>query len=44
MEQKGINILVDADFYKKIKIHLAENDMKLKEYIVSLISKDLGIK
>lgn len=31
MKQKGINFLVNANFYKKIKIHLAENDMKLKD-------------
>lgn len=40
-DTKGINFQVDSVLYKKIKLHIAENDLKLKEYIINLIKKDL---
>lgn len=41
MKPKGINFLVDPELYKKIKLHIIEKDMTLKDYIIGLISKDL---
>lgn len=39
--EKTINFKVDAEIYKRIKIQVAEQDTTLKDYILSLIMKDL---
>lgn len=44
MPDKTITIRVKEDFYKKIKIHIAEKGMSLKEYLISLIEADLSKK
>ncbi|WP_256478832.1 hypothetical protein [Sebaldella sp. S0638] len=40
--EKTINFKIDAELYKKIKIKIAEEDISLKQYMLSLIKKDLG--
>ena len=42
MAEKTINFKVDAETYKRIKIQVAEQDTTLKDYILSLIMKDLS--
>lgn len=44
MEMKGINIKVEADLYKQIKVRALELDITLKEYLIRLIKKDLKIE
>jgi len=39
---KGINFKIDAEIYKRVKIRIAEQDTTLKDYILSLIMKDLS--
>jgi len=39
---KGINFKIDAEIYKRVKIRIAEQDTTLKDYILSLIIKDLS--
>ena len=41
---KTITIRIDEEFYKKIKIHIAEKGISLKEYLVMLIEADLSKK
>ncbi len=41
MPEKNLAIRVDEELFKKVKIRLAENGMTLKDYIVSLIERDL---
>jgi predicted DNA binding CopG/RHH family protein len=41
MEEKGINVKVEAELYKKVKIKIAEKGISLKQYIVELIENDL---
>lgn len=41
-KEKNIGIKVDENFYKKIKIRIAEEGITLKEYILRLIEKDLN--
>ena len=41
-KEKNIGIRVDEDFYKKIKIRIAEDGITLKEYILKLIEEDLN--
>lgn len=40
-KEKNIGIKVDENFYKKIKIKIAEDGLTLKEYILKLIEEDL---
>ena len=42
MADKGINFKIDAEIYKRVKIRIAEQDTTLKDYILSLIIKDLS--
>lgn len=42
MGEKTIAIRIDEEFHKKIKMRLAENGMTLKDYITTLINKDLN--
>ena len=41
MPERNIGFKVDDEFYKKVKIKIAQEGKTLKEYIVELISKDL---
>lgn len=41
MPEKTIAIRVDEELFKKVKIRLAENGMALKDYIITLIERDL---
>lgn len=41
MPERNIAIRVDEELFKKIKKKLAENGMTLKDYIISLVNKDL---
>lgn len=41
---KGINIKVNEDFYKQIKIKIATEGITMKDYIIKLIQKDLKQK
>ena len=41
MPLRNIGIKVDDELYRKIKIKLAKEDKRLKDYIVELITKDL---
>jgi hypothetical protein len=38
---RNIGIKVDEELYRQIKIKLAKEDKKLKDYILGLIKKDL---
>ena len=42
--EKTINFKVDENLYKKVKIRVVEKNMTLKDYIISLIKKDLEEK
>lgn len=44
MAEKGINIRVSEELYKKVKYRLVELDKSLKDYIINLIEKDLNSK
>nr|DAZ77987.1 MAG TPA: Transcriptional regulator, RHH-like, CopG [Caudoviricetes sp.] len=44
MANKGINIKVEEELYKKIKFRALELDKTLKDYILDLIKKDLNKK
>ena len=44
MPEKNLAIRVDEELFKKVKVRLAQNGMTLKDYIVSLIEKDLQDK
>ena len=44
MAEKGINIKVNEDLYKKIKFRALELDKTLKDYILDLIKEDLNKK
>lgn len=41
MADKGINIKVDEEFYKEIKIRIVLDGISLKDYIIKLIKQDL---
>lgn len=41
MKEKGINFKVNENFYKEIKLKCLSLDVTLKDYIISLIKKDL---
>mgnify|MGYP002765186642 FL=1 len=42
MTEKTITIRIDEDLHKKIKIHIAQQGLSLKDYIVGLMLKDLN--
>lgn len=44
LDMKAINFKVDSELYKQIKIRALELDMTLKDYIISLVRKDLNIE
>lgn len=44
LDMKAINFKVDSELYKQIKIRALELDMTLKDYIISLVQKDLNIE
>lgn len=44
MAEKGINIKVNEELYKKIKFRALELNKTLKDYILDLIKKDLNKK
>ena len=41
---KTINFKVDEELYRSVKVHIAQEGMTLKEYIIELIRKDLEKK
>jgi len=41
-EEKGINFKVSPDIYKQIKVKVAMTDTTIKDYILSLVLKDLA--
>jgi len=41
ISQKAINIKVDSELYKRIKMKVVMSDTTLKDYVMSLILKDL---
>lgn len=43
-KEKTITIRIDEELHRKIKIKIANEGVKLKEYLVDLIEKDLKIK
>lgn len=40
--EKTINIKVNSDLYRDIKINIAKKDLTLKDYIIHLIESDLN--
>lgn len=44
MADKAINIKVDEELYKKVKIKVATEDLTIKDYIIKLIQQDLNKK
>ena len=44
VSDRNIGFKVEEDFYKKIKIEIAQQGITLKEYIVNLIKKDFENK
>ena len=44
MPDRTISFKVDSEFYKQIKILLANEGKTLKKYIIELIKKDLEAK
>ena len=43
-KEKTIKIRIYEELHRKIKIKIANEGVKLKEYLVDLIEKDLKIK
>jgi uncharacterized protein YciU (UPF0263 family) len=41
ISEKAINFKVDSEFYKQIKIRVAEEETTLKDYVIKLIKQDL---
>lgn len=41
MADKAINIKIDDQLYKQIKIKVATEDLTIKDYIIKLVEKDL---
>ena len=39
--EKAINLKVDEDFYKQIKVKIALEGITLKDYVIGLIKADL---
>lgn len=44
MTRKHLAIRMDQDEHKKLKVMLAEEDLKFQEYIMELIKKDMEEK
>lgn len=44
MADKAINIKVNEELYKKVKIKVATEDITIKDYIIKLIQQDLNKK
>ena len=44
MTERNISFKVSEDFYKKVKVQVALEGITLKDYIISLIEKDLETK
>jgi len=42
--ERNIGFKVDDEFFKKVKIKIAQEGKSLKEYIVELINKDLEVQ
>lgn len=40
----GISFKVDSQFYKQLKIKATNEEISIKDYLIGLIEKDLGIK
>jgi len=38
---KAINIKIDEQLYKQIRIKVATDDITIKDYIINLVEKDL---
>lgn len=41
---KSITLHVSEEFHKKVKLHTSREDIKIKDYIISLVRKDLENK
>lgn len=41
---KNLTVNMDEQLYKKVKVYCAINDIKIKDYIIELIKKDLEKK
>lgn len=41
MADKAINIKVDEQLYKQVKIKVATDDITIKDYIIKLVEQDL---
>ena len=41
MKEKTITIRIDESLHKDIKIHIAQESISLKDYLVKLIEEDL---
>jgi predicted DNA binding CopG/RHH family protein len=44
LADKAINIKVDEELYKQVKIKVATEDITIKDYIIKLIQQDLNKK
>jgi len=44
LADKAINIKVNEELYKKVKIKVATEDITIKDYIIKLIQQDLNKK
>lgn len=42
-ERKTTSLRVDPEIWKKVRVHCAENDLDISEYIENLIKKDLKL-
>lgn len=41
-EKKQIPIRIETELYKKLKVKATANDLSVNEYVISLISADVG--
>ena len=41
-EKKQIPIRIETELYKKLKVKATANDSSVNEYVISLISADVG--
>lgn len=41
ISERNLAIKVDDDFFKKVKIRLAEKNLTLKDYFIELVEKDI---
>ena len=44
MSERNLGFKVDSEFYRQIKILLAQEGKTLKEYVIELIQKDMESK